>query len=310
MDINTAKQIIEKTGSCKFNTSGVTPFIQMKGMTGLSGIKHCFTTRLGGVSRGIYESLNMGIHLEDDRELVIENYRRLSESVGFDYTRISCPNQVHKDHVLVVREDDAGDGIVRERTHVDIDAQITNVEGIPLIVYAADCVPILLADPVNRAVGSVHSGWKGTALGISAKTVRKMNEEYGSFPENIHAAIGPSIGIGNYEVDDKVIEEIRACPYIKDNMTVSEKGGFITFENAENRPVFYKKENGKYMLNLWEACRQTLISAGLKEENIYLSELCTMEYHDIFFSHRYTKGRRGLNAGVIVLRNIQKHQNL
>lgn len=287
MDIITAKQIVENTGTCIYDTSGLTPFIKIKGLTELEGIKHCFTSRLGGVSRDIYESMNMGIHLEDNREHVLENYRRLSESVGFDYRDISCPNQVHKDNILVAHKSDRGNGIVRPLTHKDIDAQITNEPQVALIVYAADCVPILLADPVSHAIGSVHSGWKGTALGISAKTVVKMKEEFGSHPENIHAAVGPSIGPDNYEVDQRVIDEVCECPFIKGN--VREGKHFVV------------KENGKFDLNLWEVCRDTLISAGLKDENIYISGLCTMKEHELFFSHRYTNGRRGLNAGIIVM---------
>lgn len=335
-----------RNGSDRFlNVDGEVPFVELRGFKDLKCIRHGFTTRLGGVSTGIYESLNLGLHLEDDRTSVLENYRRLGKSIGIDYTRISCPNQVHKDNILVVTEEDAGDGIVRDLTHFEVDAQITNVRNIPLIVYTADCVPILLADPVSRVIASVHAGWRGTVAGIAAKTVEKMVEVYGCLPENIHAAIGPSIGPDNYEVDETVIEAIYNCPYLdmsEDNMTYLgiTKGGVVSGSEQKKKdryadyevychagsfveggryvPEYYKgivqprrgaeyllfrtvSLRKRYMLNLWNLNELILINSGLRMSNIYSAKLCTMQNHDIFFSHRYTGGRRGLNAGLIVL---------
>ena len=222
IEINNAKKIIDaihsKNGSqndITLNTEHGAPFVESCGLLKLEGNVHGFSTRLGGVSTGIYESMNLGFYLGDERENVMENYKRFSESLGVDYHRISCPNQVHKSNVLKVTKEDAGDGIVRELSHFEIDAQVTNVPDIPLIVYSADCVPILFADPVCKAIGTCHAGWRGTMQGIAAKTVHKMVVEYGCKPENIHAVIGPSIGPDNYEVDDVVINELKKCPYIE-----------------------------------------------------------------------------------------------
>ena len=359
IQIEEAKKIIDTNYSDLNNSNNVTlnidhevPFIESNGFKDLRNIVHGFTTRLGGVSTGIYESLNMGLHLDDDINNVYENYRRLGDSMGIDYTRISAPNQVHKSEILVVKEADAGDGIVRELTHHEIDAQITNVPNLPLIVYTADCVPILLADPVSRVIGTVHAGWRGTVQGIAAKTVKKMQEEYGCLLENIHAVIGPSIGPENYEVDDTVVNELLKCPYIdtseenlssmdiylefegnwQDNLKAGLKinkeelfhkdiyvicnGGSYLRENMPEdylgiklphkgpaygilRTVKFRK---RYMLNLWNLNELILFNAGLNIGNIHSTRLCTMKYHDIFFSHRYTKGRRGLNAGIICLK--------
>ena len=321
MDLKKAFEIVNKTYSDKnngntriLNMEGPAPFLQVKGFLDLRGIKHGFTTRLGGVSTGIYESMNMGLHLEDDVNLVMENYKRIGESMGIDPMRISCPNQVHKDNILVVKEEDAGDGIARELTHFEIDAQITNVKDVPLIVYAADCVPILLADPVSRVVGSVHAGWRGTVSGIAAKTVNKMCEEFGCLPENIHAVIGPSIGPDNYEVDETVINEVFACSFIdasEDNLTVTQGRGkdfsvSVHVSDPLGPGAAYEifrtvKFRNRYMLNLWNLNELILVNAGLKSGNIYNTRLCTMKYHDLFFSHRYTNGKRGLNAGIISL---------
>ncbi len=352
--VNTHYTGINSKNNIFLNTEGTVPFIQSEGMKNLRAITHGFTTRLGGVSTGIYESLNMGLHLEDDREKVLENYRRLGVSMGFDHTRISAPNQVHKSNILLVTEEDAGDGISRDLTHFEIDAQITNVPGIPLIVYTADCVPILLADPISRVVASVHAGWRGTVQGIAAKTIEKMISEYGCLPENIRAFIGPSIGPENYEVDQTVIDEIIKCHYIDmspenvsyldintnkaDDWQVKlEAGSDLENDDILNKDIYvvchagsYLRDNmpkdyigltqpnkgagykiyrtvrfrKRYMLNLWNLNELIMINAGLRVGNIYNSRLCTMKYHDIFFSHRYTKGRRGLNAGIIMLDKI------
>ena len=342
---------INEKNNIFLNTEGEVPFVQSKDFTSLRGIKHGFTTRLGGVSTGIYESLNLGQLLDDDRDKVMENYRRLGESAGFDYTRISTPHQVHQTNILEVTEKDAGDGIVKEKTHFEIDAQITNVPGIPLLAYAADCVPILLADPISRVVASVHSGWRGTVQGIGAKVVYKMIEDYGCLPENIHAFIGPSIGPENYEVDQSVIDEVISCPYIdmsednissldiylerdddwksklqsgiklnqeelfhKDVYIICNAGSYIRDNMPENylgkkqinkgaayslfRTVRFRK---RYMLNLWNLNELILVNAGLSMGNIINSRLCTMKNHELFFSHRYTNGKRGLQAGFIML---------
>ena len=335
LDITSAKKIVDltyadsKNGNNRIlNTDGSVPIVQVKGFIDLKNIHHGFTTRLGGVSKGIYESLNMGLRLDDSREDVIQNYQRLGESMGFDHTRISCPDQVHKSNILVVTEDDAGVGIKTELTHREIDAQITNVPGIPLIVYSADCVPILLADPISRVIASVHAGWRGTVQGIAAKTVQKMIEVYGCLPENIFAVIGPSISMENYEVDRTVIDEIMKCPYIDmsdENTVINDidgvnvtvlcrEGSFL----RENVPVDYLGKKlthpgapyplfrtvsirKKYMLDLWKLNELILVNSGISSGHIYNTRLCTMKYHDLFFSHRYTNGRRGLNAGIIFL---------
>ena len=334
IDILKAKELIDTNNVNNKNnrilsTEGPVPFVQIQGFLELPGVVHGFSTRLGGVSEGIYESLNLGLRLDDDREKVLKNYELFGQSVGFDPKRISCPDQVHKDNILVVTEEDAGDGVARELSHFEIDAQITNCKNIPLIVYWADCVPILLYDPVSRVIGSVHAGWRGSVAGIAFKAVKKMVDEFGCLPENIHAVIGPSIGPDNYEVSEEVMQAVYACPYLDlsdDNINITEvkpndqavsafSGSYIRDDMPENylgirqpgrgalyplyRTVNFRK---RYMLNLWNLNELILINAGISMGNIYNTRLCTMQYHDIFFSHRYTNGRRGLNAGIIMLK--------
>ncbi|MCR5201812.1 MAG: peptidoglycan editing factor PgeF, partial [Lachnospiraceae bacterium] len=278
-----------------FNIEHETPFIEVNAFKKLEGFIHGFSTRLGGVSEDIYKSLNLGFYLGDNRDKVMENYRRLTSAIGIDYKQISCPNQQHHTNVLVVTKEDAGDGITRALTHSDIDAQITNIPGIPLIVYSADCVPIMFADPVKKIIGTAHAGWRGTVAGIAARTVEKMQETYGCNPKDIHAAIGPSIGLNSYEVDDTVINGLKECKYI--DMSREFDSSYELYINAE--------KPGKYMFNLQLTNELILINEGLSKDHIYQTNLCTMEHHDIFFSHRFTNGRRGLNAGMIqmILKN-------
>ena len=327
--IDTNYMGIHSSNNIKLNTDSEVPFIEVEGFSEIPNIIHGFSTKLGGVSTGIYESLNLGLHLEDEEVKVLENYKRLGQSMGFDYKRISAPNQVHKTNILVVTEEDAGDGIARPLTHSEIDVQITNVKNVPLIVYTADCVPILMVDPISRVIATVHAGWRGTVEGIAAKTVEKMKEVYGCMPENIHAVIGPSIGPSNYEVDETVIKKMVECPYIDTNEDN------IIFEPLQNEDFTYSIRTGsylrdkkpedyiglsqtnpgapyeifrtiklrdRYMLNLWNLNELILVNSGLRSRNIYQTKLCTMKHHDIFFSHRYTKGRRGLQAGIIMLK--------
>ncbi len=275
---------INDTSEMKVVNRDTVPYIEMTGFTA-PGIRHGFSTRLGGVSVGIFRSLNLATNLDDDRESVMENYRRIGKSIGIDSSRISCPNQVHKTNILIAEEKDAGDGITRSLTHFEIDAQITNVKNLPLIVFGADCVPLLFHDPVNGVIASAHAGWRGTTLGIAGKVIRKMAELYGSDPSDIKVAIGPSIGIENYEVDKTVIDAIDAA----------------IVDAAQRSDIYYEKTNGKYQLSLWNANTALLMADGVLREHIYCSGLCTMKYHDVFFSHRFTNGKRGLNAGIISL---------
>ena len=332
MNLEKASEIVDREyegirsgASLRLDTYGEAPFIRVKGFDDMKGVKAGFSTRLGGVSRGEYASLNLARSSDDNEKAVLENYRRLCESMGIDYKRISCTHQVHKSDILVATEEDAGDGLIRPLTHSEVDAQITNVPNLPLIVYAADCVPILFADPISRVIGVAHAGWRGTVAGIAAMTVEKMHEVYGCLPENIHAAIGPSIGPDNYEVDETVISEIYRCPYIdmsetnvsylnmkreevnpeadpKQDFTVVCKSKSYTTHPGIPYPLFRTvKIRDRFMLNLWNLNELILVNAGLRASNIYSTKLCTMKNHELFFSHRYDKGRTGRGAGIICL---------
>ena len=248
----------------------------------IPGFVHGFSTRLGGVSEGIYSSMNLSFTRGDKEEAVRENYNRISAALGFSPEDIVTSDQTHTANVRVITAEDRGNGITKPRPYTDVDGMITNVPGLVLATFYADCVPIYFADPVHKAVGLSHSGWRGTAAGIGAVTVKELQKHYGTRPEDIYAAIGPSICQDCYEVSEDVILEFQK-----------------TFSRELWKDIFYRKENGKYQLNLWEANRQILLGAGILPEHISMPNLCTCCNPEFLYSHRASQGKRG-NLGAFL----------
>ena len=166
-------------------------------------VVHCFSTRRGGVSTGHLSSLNLGVHRGDDWNNVYENYRRLGAAVGFTPEQTVFTHQTHTDRVARVGAEDRGWGLFRE-VEPERDGIYTNEPGVALVCFSADCTPILLHDPVRHAVAAVHSGWRGTALGIAARCVEAMTREFGTDPADLQAAIGPCIGPCCFETGPEV----------------------------------------------------------------------------------------------------------
>ena len=245
-------------------------------------IVQAFSTRLGGVSQGIYSSMNLSFTREDDDAAVHENYRRFAAAVGFEAEDIVTSDQTHTANVRVITEEDRGNGITKPRQYTDVDGMITNVPGLVLATFYADCVPLYFVDPVHHAIGLSHSGWRGTVAKIGAVTVERMREEYGTDPGDIYSAIGPSICQDCYEVSEDVIQEFRTA-----------------FGRKDWDVLFYRKENGKYQLNLWEANRIIMQEAGIREEHISMPGICTCCNPEFLFSHRASHGKRG-NLGAFL----------
>ncbi|MDO4519515.1 MAG: peptidoglycan editing factor PgeF [Eubacteriales bacterium] len=243
---------------------------------------HGFSTRLGGVSKGIYSSMNLSFTRGDEDEAVHENYRRLAGAIGFSAEDIVMSDQTHTTNVRVITAQDRGNGITRPRAFRDVDGMITNVPGIVLATFYADCVPLFFIDPVHKAIGLSHSGWRGTVGKIGAVTVEKMREEFGSEPKDLIAAIGPSICQSCYEVSEDVIVEFQK-----------------NFGREYWERLYYAKENGKYQLNLWEANRIIFKEAGILEEHISMPGICTCCNPEFLFSHRASHGKRG-NLGAFL----------
>lgn len=248
----------------------------------IPGFVHGFSTRLGGVSEGIYSSMNLSFTRGDKEEAVRENYNRISTALGFSPEDIVTSDQTHTANVRVITAEDRGNGITKPRPYTDVDGMITNVPGLVLATFYADCVPLYFADPVHKAVGLSHSGWRGTAAGIGAVTVKELQKHYGTRPEDIYAAVGPSICQDCYEVSEDVILEFQK-----------------TFSRELWKDIFYRKENGKYQLNLWEANRQILLGAGILPEHISMPNLCTCCNPEFLYSHRASQGKRG-NLGAFL----------
>ena len=245
-------------------------------------IVHAFSTRLGGVSQGIYSSMNLSFTRGDEEAAVYENYRRLAAAVGFAAEDIVTSDQTHTANVRVVTEEDRGNGITKPRPYTDVDGMITNVPGLVLATFYADCVPLYFIDPVRHAIGLSHSGWRGTVAKIGRVTVDKMREMYGTDPQDLYTAIGPSICQDCYEVSEDVILEFQN-----------------SFEKKYWDFLSYRKENGKYQLNLWEANRLIMLEAGVKEEHISMPGICTCCNPEFLFSHRASHGKRG-NLGAFL----------
>lgn len=246
----------------------------------LGSVTHAFSTRPGGVSPTPWDSLNLGIGRGDAIENVRENYRRFCALLGVDDHRTVLSKQVHEDVVRVVTEEDAGKGLYRERDYTSVDGFVTDRPNLPLVVFSADCNVILLHDPVRRAIGACHAGWRGTALGIAKKTAEKMVQLYGCDPAHIRAAIGPAIGQCCFETDEDVPEALRKAlgdevePYIAWNGT-------------------------KYHIDLKSVNALWLRKAGVRQ--IDICDHCTACRSDLYWSHRKTGNDRGAQIAMIAL---------
>ncbi|SEP89671.1 conserved hypothetical protein [Lachnospiraceae bacterium RM5] len=248
-------------------------------------INHGFTTKKGGVSKGYYSSLNLSFTRGDEKEDVLKNYHLLAEKIGEDIEKFVSSNQTHTNNIRIITGEDAGNGIVKEQSFIDVDGMLTNEKGIVLFTYYADCVPLFFADPVKRVVGMSHSGWRGTVKKIGAKTVDMMVEKFGCDRNDIITAIGPSICKDCYEVSLDVIDEFRKI-----------------FDEDRIKEISVDKGNGHFMLDLWKANEYILMDAGILKEHIENRRICTFENSDVLFSHRATNGKRGNLAGFISLR--------
>lgn len=252
-------------------------YLQAEGIS----VPHCFTTRLGGVSTGSQASLNLAVGRGDTLENVKENLNILADALGFDSRRLVMTHQTHSDLVRAVTEADAKGPCHRD--YPDCDGLVTNTPGVALLVFTADCTPILLHDPVTGAVGAVHAGWRGTVGAIAGKAVDKMVRCYGCKPENIRAAIGPNIGQCHFETNRDVPDALEAA-----------LGSWVR-QRIEQRCE-------KYFPDLKAINAEILRRRGV--ETIEISGECTYCDPSRFWSHRFTKGDRGSQGALIVCKEV------
>ena len=274
MNINSKTMTLHEKDNVKFltyNKLSQIPFIH-----------HAFSTRHGGVSKGIFESMNFSF-ANDDREAVLQNYRRFCNAVGFEFDTLVASSQDHNTFVRVCTKDNCGIGITRKKDIESVDALVTNEQGVTLVTYYADCTPLFFVDTKRKAIGLAHAGWRGTVGKIGQKVIDTMVENYGTDPKDVVCAIGPAISLCCYEVD-------KACA---DN--------FYALGLDDSKFVF-PKEDGKFMIDLLETNRQILVSCSVKEENITISDLCTKCNSDLLWSHRATNGKRGTMSAFMTLK--------
>ena len=256
-------------------------------------VKHCFTTRLGGVSEGIFSTMNLSFTRGDNRLAVEENYRRLATAMEVDYEKFVFTDQTHTVNVRKVTMADAGKGLVCERDYQDVDGLITNEPGLVLSTFFADCVPLYFVDPVHRAIGMSHSGWRGTVARMGKVTLEAMQWEYGTNSADVICAIGPSICQDCYEVSWDVAEK-----FAKEFSGHEQE---ILVESQKNKKIQADADK-KYQLDLWRANEIVLLEAGVKKEHIAVTDICTCCNPDVLFSHRASNGKRGNLGGILCLK--------
>ena len=235
------------------------------------GFVNACSSRKNGESDIVAGTLNLALHVGDDVEKVLRNRKIFAEAVGVNAERFTTCQQVHGSKVVRVTKGLIGSGAKDfSNTIADTDALITNTSDVPLLLFYADCVPVLLADLETGAIGLAHAGWRGTVANIGDKTLAAMVEAFGTKPENVLTAIGPSIGACCYEVDD----------FVRDQAS-----GYEEF--------FASKGSGKYQLDLWGMNVKQLVEAGVPQENINVAGVCTNDNVDLFCSYRAEQGKTG-----------------
>lgn len=258
-------------------------WIEFEALQGLP-VKHAYSTRIGGVSTGVCESMNLRSCEWDSRANYEENMRRFCGALGVPFERIVASHQTHTTNVRVVTEADVPTGTLFGREFSDVDGLVTNVKNAVLVTSFADCIPLYLVDPVKGAIGMSHAGWRGTVGGIGRITVEAMEKAYGTNPTDVIACVGPGICQDCYEVSDDVYNAFEE-----------------RFAKEQTEQIFIKKPDGKYQLDLWRANKLVLQGAGLKPEHIFTTDICTKCNSRYLFSHRAMGNKRGNQCGFLML---------
>ncbi|MCI8889045.1 MAG: peptidoglycan editing factor PgeF [Hungatella sp.] len=248
-------------------------------------VSHGFSTRMGGVSQGIYASMNFTFTRGDNPEHVRENYRRMAKALSVDRHRMVLSYQTHTTNVRRVTARDEGKGMEKERDYQDVDGLITDIPGITLVTFYADCVPLYILDPVHKAIGLSHSGWRGTVGRMGAVTLKAMKEAYGTRAEDVLCAIGPSICRDCFEVGEEVAAEFQK-----------------EFDRRYWQELISVNERGRYQLDLWKANEIILRGAGVRPGSIETTDICTRCNPQYLFSHRAAGDKRGNLAAFLCLK--------
>lgn len=262
------------------------PMLHFDKIKSMDWVNQSFSTRLGGTSSDIYESMNLSFNLADTHDNVLNNFKIISDSIGIPIENMVYSKQTHTTNILKIDDSHKGMGIVRERCFDNIDGLITNVPGICLVTSFADCIPVIIIDPVKKVIASLHSGWRGTVGNITQQAVNTMISDYGCNTSSLIGFVGPGICMNCYEVSLDVADRFKSS-YSKEEAEMILKNG---------------KADDKFYLDLLMANRINLINCGLLSSNIYTADICTCCNPRLMFSHRASGGRRGLMCNFIYIK--------
>ena len=265
---------------------GGVPYLSFKALEDTGMVINGFSTRLGGASKGRFATMNFSYSRKDDPADVLENFTRMADALGVERDRMVVSYQTHTTNVRSDPREDEGKCVIRERDYRNVDGLITDVPGITLVTFYADCVPLYLVDPVHHAIGLSQSGWRGTVRRMGQVTMDAMKEAFGTRPEDVTACIGPSICRDCFEVGEEVAE------------------AFADAFDPKYRDALYRAnaKPGKYQLDLWKANEIIFQEAGVPKEQIHTTNICTMCNSDYLFSHRRVGEERGNLAAFLSIR--------
>ena len=290
------KRIEAYRGTMELADSMQVPLLKFRKFNEMDFIRHAFSTRMGGVSDGIYSTMNFKEDGEDSNANIRENYRRIASALGCNVEKMVRSQLCHGIKVHEVTTKDFGEGVLAKSTLLDFDGLITNIPGVTLVATFADCVPLYFIDEKHSAVGLAHSGWKGTVDRIAWSMIKAMKEAYGTSPEDLQIAIGPCICGDCYEVSIDLKEAFE-----KDFSGEIEKETGILFSEICRE----SKVEGKYQLDLRLANLQSFLKAGVPKEQITISDICSCCNSEYIFSHRATKGIRGVSAAFLGIKEAK-----
>lgn len=267
------------------NERGGVSYLTFPALEAYPRLLHSFSTRLGGVSCGEFESLNLNFRRGDPDENVLENYRRICRAVGYDFGSLVASAQDHHTVLRYVTKQECGIGITKPRDMESVDGLYTDVPGVTLVTSYADCVPLYFYDPVKQVIALAHAGWRGTVQRIGEKMTQTLCKKFGCRAQDLLAAVGPSIGPCCYQVDDVVRDAVMCHTDLLPQELLAEQGG------------------GKYLLDLWECNRRILVVSGIPDENITVGEVCTKCHPELFYSHRQMGNKRG---GMVAMMSLKE----
>ncbi len=265
---------------------GGTPFLAFSALEDTNLVRHGFSVRDGGVSVGPYATMNLSFTMGDTKENVLQNYERMAQALEVNRSNMTSVWQAHTDNIKVVESSDVGKGITRPKDLSEIDGMVTNLKGVTLVTLHADCLPLYFLDPVNRAIGLTHSGWRGTKQSIGIRTLEAMEKAFGSRREDLLVCIGPGIGRAAFEVGFEVVE------------------AFVELLGKDRAgEVILPMQSGKALLDLTLSNEILFLDAGIRPDHLYSTDLCTFQRPDLFFSHRRDGSNRGSMAAFLQLQS-------